>query len=116
MSDGNKTVEYVEYDGDKAFRVTWETWGDGTGWDATVDEVTSWEDDGEPADFQAHIRWVRIKWDSCSHLNFGADGDKGYLHFCGVTHFRRHAALMETLYRMAFRAMGREPEDGEVWS
>lgn len=40
-----------------------------------------------------------IKWDGCSHLNFGVDN--GYLHLCGGRHVATLAALLVHMYRLA---------------
>lgn len=53
-----------------------------------------------------------IKWDACAHLTFGALGDEGYIHLCGLSGFQAHAALMRYLYTRAYELMGRQPEDG----
>lgn len=108
----DETITWVkDSDGRDQFRVAY------TGCESfvrfQVDEVSGWDGDTwEPADFERYLSGS-VKWDSCSHFNFG-DTD-GYLHLCGVRDFRNHVALMEFLYRLAFEAMGREPEDGEKW-
>ena len=53
-----------------------------------------------------------IKWDSCSHFDFG---EGGYLHLCGVDAFKDHIKLLEFLYKRAFELMGRNPEPDEEW-
>ncbi len=98
-----------------AFRITF-TADQCYGLSATVEEVVGWESDtNEPAMFEPYLTCT-IKWDSCSHFNFGHGEEKdGYIHMCGAYSFRNHAALMEYLYRLAFEAMGRAPMDGEEW-
>ena len=54
-----------------------------------------------------------IKWDSCSHFNFG-DKD-GYIHICGAHFYQEHIKLMRWLYNRAFELMGRKPQRGEEW-
>ncbi len=39
-----------------------------------------------------------IKWDGCSHVNFG---EGGYLHICGAEAWKHHCRLMEWLYKSA---------------
>lgn len=116
MSDD---VVFIRTGGDMdTFRVTvdprtMETW-----FEAAVDVVTAWETDGSPAEFEPYLRCV-IKWDSCSHFHFGkpaeGNGRDGYLHLCGVDDLRRHVALIEEVYHLAFERMGREPEPDEHW-
>lgn len=55
---------------------------------------------------------VSIKWDSCSHFDFGKEG---YIHFCGVSAYKNHCKLLEFLYKRAFELMKRVPEPGEGW-
>lgn len=117
-------VEYIKnVHGLPGFRVTIDDPGQyrETSFTATVDQVTSWEVSGdEPSDHEPYLSCM-IKWDSCSHFHFGEprtdprEGRDGYLHLCGVDDFKNHAIILEALYRMAFREMGREPEPGEVW-
>ncbi len=112
--------EYIEdAHGRKVFLVAVEGPVDsGEFWfEADVEVVTAWDADGDPAEHEAYLHCV-IKWDSCAHIRFGepdGNGRDGYLHLCGVEDFKRHALLMEALYRLAFQRMGREPEDGEQW-
>lgn len=40
-----------------------------------------------------------IKWDGCSHLNFG-DGD-GYLHLCGAHAFRDLTQILVATFKLA---------------
>lgn len=39
-----------------------------------------------------------IKWDGCSHINFGNDG---YLHICGWEFYKSHMLLMSSLMDLA---------------
>jgi hypothetical protein len=52
------------------------------------------------AEFDAATAFLRgrIKWDGCSHITFGADGDAGYLHLCGGLSF----ASLDFVLRMAW--------------
>ena len=92
--------------------------------DMAVREIASWVegDDGVydvPCDYEDYLE-CSIKWDSCSHFRFGEVGEDGtrdaYLHICGVDYYKKHVALMEKLYNLAFKTMGREPMESEVWS
>ncbi len=104
------------------FRVTIEDPGEyrDVAFTASVDVVTGWTADGVAvAEYEPYLTCT-IKWDGCSHFRFGkpwrdGDGRDGYLHFCGVDDFKNHALLLEALYRIAFREMGREDEDEARW-
>ena len=59
-------------------------------------------------DFDAAERLVggRIKWDGCSHLEFGAEGETssrgdGYLHLCGARCFRSLSAILAAVFEIA---------------
>lgn len=64
-----------------------------------VYEVVSWEadDSNTPCDTELYIKGT-IKWDGCSHLNFG---DEGYLHLCGKSYFVKHCKVITALYELA---------------
>ena len=121
----SETIEWVENEsGRQVFRVTVKGAGETT-FTAVVDEVMGWMSDDhlkasdEPSDFEPYLTCL-IKWDSCSHFNFGRPTDvagarDGYLHFCGVQDFQLHAMLIRALYDMAFKHMGRDPQPDEVW-
>jgi len=117
----SEKVEYVnDVHGRPGFRVTIDDPGEfrDTSFTAKVDAVVAWDEDGGAHEHEPYLECM-IKWDSCSHIHFGEPegnpgGRNGYLHFCGVDDFKNHALLLEALYRMAFREMGREPEDGEA--
>lgn len=83
--------------------------------DAFVDEVTAWEDSEArtPVGFEPFLK-IMIKWDGCSHVWYG-NGVTNYVHLCGVADFVKHARLMKELYELAFRHMGRAPQEGESW-
>lgn len=84
---------------------------------ATVYEINTWDSDTKKPYEPEHYMKCFIKWDSCAHVYFGEpdeDGSQdGYIHFCGLQSFQRHAQLIDHLYRIAFHEMGREPLDGE---
>ena len=74
-------------------------------WSFEVYEVNSWEcdEDNTPSDTELYLTGF-IKWDGCSHINFGEleDGKPdGYIHLCGGIHWRRHAEVMLKLWSMA---------------
>ena len=120
-------IEYVNnLHGMPGFRVTIEDPGEyrDVAFAATIDVVTGWTGTSpSTCDVAEHEPYLHctIKWDGCSHLTFGgpdhgsATGRDGYLHFCGADDFKNHALLLEALYRMAFREMGRENEDEARW-
>lgn len=90
-----------------------------TSFNATVYEVSKWEPDTkEPYEPELYLSCY-IKWDSCSHFYFGEKDEEGnpdgYLHLCGVEHYKRQAELLAYLYKRAFEEMGREPLEGEEW-
>lgn len=119
-------IEWIEHNGALAFRVTIPAArNDSHRFEATVDEIMAILPAGEPppAGFRADeiepYMHLVVKGDSCSHVCFGTPTDTGrdgYLHMCGVLDWEKHAALMRALYDLAFKVMGREPDDGEAWS
>lgn len=73
-----------------------------------VDEVVSLDaDTREVSEVEGYLD-AYIKWDGCSHFNFGQDG---YIHLCGGNMFYQHIALMKRLFEKAFEVMGREPDE-----
>lgn len=55
------------------------------------------------SEFERGERFVEgtVKWDGCSHLNFG---DKnGYLHLCGARCFNRLTFVLTEMFKMASR-------------
>lgn len=55
-----------------------------------------------------------VKWDGCSHVNFG--DENAYLHLCGVESFRKLASIMAAVYARCgelMRARGVSVLEGE---
>ncbi len=77
-----------------------------------VHEVTAWEGDMEPAEFELYLTFY-MKWDACCHITFGDRSEPaagqptqdGYLHLCGPDSWESHIWLMAELYRWAERAI-----------
>lgn len=65
-----------------------------------------------PEDRELYLKGF-IKWDSCCHFNFGQED--GYIHLCGVESLKQHCWLIEQLYKLAFKLMGRDPDPEDVW-
>jgi hypothetical protein len=68
-----------------------------------VYEVVSWDEDWVPGDIEPYLSGM-IKWDGCSHINFGEieDGARnGYMHLCGVHAWVNHCLLMRELWDYA---------------
>lgn len=69
--------------------------------------------DGGPEwtdDFEHGERYVdgSVKWDGCSHLNFGDGEDNpGYLHLCGARCFRNLNAILREVFLIAAREVPR---------
>lgn len=42
-----------------------------------------------------------IKWDGCSHLNFGERENPGYIHLCGRGAFDRMRGALDAVWRLA---------------
>jgi hypothetical protein len=84
----------------------------------TTYKVVSLFADDRP-DGLEHYLSAEIKWDSCAHFTFGEPCNdvsrEGYLHICGASNFKAHADLMRVLYDLAFKAMGRKPDDEDEW-
>ena len=59
-------------------------------------EVTSWVGDDEPSAYEQYISGS-IKWDGCSHFNFGNDG---YIHLCGKYYFDKHCKIMQAIWEL----------------
>jgi len=56
-----------------------------------------------------------VKWDGCSHFNFGQGNNNGYIHLCGYDAIKKHAAIVDAVYRWAFELMERDEDlDGPV--
>jgi hypothetical protein len=117
-----KTV-YLYKNGYKTFRIGIEDPGEykDTSFNAVVEEITSWEVDKDKTSAESELYLTcYIKWDSCSHFWFGEKeeegGQNGYLHICGAEYYKNHVDLMNYLYYLAFKRMGREPYDErEKW-
>lgn len=62
-----------------------------------VYEVVSWDMDGKPGDIEKYMSGY-IKWDGCSHVDFG---EGGYIHLCGKVCWERHAQIVLRLYDYA---------------
>jgi hypothetical protein len=57
-------------------------------------------------DFTKGERYVEgsVKWDGCSHLNFGDGEDNpGYLHMCGGRDFKNLGAILREVFLIASR-------------
>jgi hypothetical protein len=67
-----------------------------------VARITSWGDNDAPLNGE-HVLKVIIKWDGCSHFNFG--DENGYLHLCGGIAFEQLGNLLRFLYHKAFSIM-----------
>lgn len=89
--------------------------------DFRVRQITGWEvDTNEPVEdcIEDYLE-LAVKWDGCSHYRVGEIDEDGsrdaYLHLCGGQYFQYHADLLNYLYNLAFKEMGREPLDGDEW-
>lgn len=60
-----------------------------------IHEVTSWIDDNMPLDYEKYLSGT-VKWDGCSHVNFGEND--GYLHLCGKYYWDQHCLLIQTIW------------------
>ncbi len=74
-------------------------------WSFEVYEVNGWEcdEDNMPIKMDLYLTGF-IKWDGCSHINFGElenGKSDGYIHLCGGIYWRRHAEVMLKLWDMA---------------
>jgi len=70
-----------------------------------VYEVEGWElPSNKPIDLQLYLQGT-IKWDGCSHITFGDEGENGittgYMHLCGGYYFKQHCRLMDALFEYA---------------
>lgn len=55
-----------------------------------------------------------IKWDCCSHFNFG--DEDGYQHLCGGSCFAQHITLMKGIYEWAYELLdGHEEHKADMW-
>ena len=61
--------------------------------------VTSWNDDKTIFEKEKYLSGM-IKWDGCSHINFGYEGySNGYIHLCGKHSWEQHIKVMKNLYQ-----------------
>lgn len=53
---------------------------------------------GDTSDFNDAERYIdgMVKWDGCSHYNFG--DENGYLHLCGAADIEKLGNVVETIY------------------
>ena len=66
--------------------------------DFIVHEISSWNCDGsyDIADGEVVLKGM-IKWDGCSHINFG-DESSGYMHLCGKLHWHEFTEMLPKVY------------------
>lgn len=63
-----------------------------------VHKVTAWTMDKKVAETELFLRgW--IKWDGCSEITFGQDGD-GLIHFCGKSSYDDLGNVMREVWEM----------------
>jgi len=67
--------------------------------EASVDFIV-YEYDGNHTDidngYEVYLKGT-IKWDGCSHINFG---DEGYIHLCGKYWFDKHIEVMKAVWNI----------------
>ena len=78
--------------------------------DFEVNFIISRDMDDVILEKEKYIRGT-IKWDGCSHVNFGDKGDDGYLHLCGKQYWVLHNKLMEHIYDVATKNMKNYDKD-----
>lgn len=73
----------------------------------TVESIDGWDssETKTPVGFDPMLS-VFVKWDSCSHWTF-----ENSVHICGVGDWRQFSQLVRQLHDIAFRLMGRAPEE-----
>mgnify|MGYP001598300793 CR=1 FL=1 len=54
------------------------------------------------------LRASEVKWDGCSHLNFGHEG---YIHTCNPAGIKQIGKILETVYLKCGQIMRRENEE-----
>lgn len=64
-----------------------------------VYEINAWADGGQPMDAEKYLSGF-VKWDGCSHFNFGTDENKGYIHLCGRSFFEDHKKVMDAIWQL----------------
>lgn len=108
----SKTLEFCDPDGFPQFVAT-VVESDRYSVEFSVKEVEGFEDGDKDKPIIPDEIYLRatIKWDGCSHVNFGTDG---YVHICGARAWQRHCRLMEWLYRLAPNYVEAFDKD-EVW-
>jgi hypothetical protein len=69
-----------------------------------VEEADTWAADGTVVDTSPYLAFM-IKWDGCSHLDFGRVDEHGhrdgYVHLCGGEGWTAHLKLMKWLFEWA---------------
>jgi hypothetical protein len=60
--------------------------------------VTEWDNDDNPTEKEQYIKGS-IKWDGCSHINFG--DEDGYMHLCGNFYFQLLKKTLDALWDRA---------------
>ncbi len=61
---------------------------------------------GKPADSREEAQWVlegHLKWDGC--INFRTEENGCAAHLCGLSYWRRFAAMFEEVYKLAAELM-----------
>lgn len=65
-----------------------------------VEQVVSWEtDDNNTVSETEHYLKGDIRWDGCSHFNFG--NENGYMHLCGKSCYNNMTKVLEALWKVA---------------
>jgi hypothetical protein len=104
-----KTLDLCDPDGFPQFRATVEELA--SHWvEFSVREIVGYEEGDKAKPLFDHpdsgpgeiYLSATIKWDGCSHVNFG---EEGYLHLCGAESWQRHCRLMEWLYKSAIELL-----------
>ena len=63
-----------------------------------VYEINSWFQDKSYDSKDIYLKGY-VKWDGCSHFNFG--NDDGYLHLCGKSYIDEMDKVLQTVWRLA---------------
>lgn len=65
-----------------------------------VHQVVSWEtNDNNTVSETEHYLKGDIRWDGCSHFNFG--NERGYMHLCGKGDYNNMTKVLEALWKEA---------------
>lgn len=64
-----------------------------------VYEVTGWDKNGKTCDMEQYLKGY-VKWDGCSHINFGHDEYPGYIHICGKYFWNLHLQVMVATWNL----------------